>query len=176
MRAEEIVASFKKKFGKKIKDARIDEQKHKLGKENSIFRVWLAIESGMLKDAVKLLHEMQDAPHFCACSGYDAGDGIELNYHFTLCYGKPLSEIVVSICTEVPKKNPAIETISDIVPCAILSEREMQEMLGVKISGIPDGRRLFLDESFPKGAYPWRRDEKGVGKMTRNLNEAGKNG
>ena len=47
-------------------------------------------------------------------------------------------------------------------------------MLGVVVEGIPDGRRLFLPEDFPKGVYPWRRDEKDLKKLYRNLHEVKK--
>ena len=47
-------------------------------------------------------------------------------------------------------------------------------MLGVKIIGIPDSRRLFLPDDFPEGVYPWRRDETGPEKMYKNLHEVKK--
>ena len=61
-----------------------------------------------------------------------------------------------------------------MIPGALISERELQEMLGVKIKGIPDSRRLFLPKEIPRGVYPWRRDSKGLGKLVRNLNKDGK--
>ena len=48
------------------------------------------------------------------------------------------------------------------------------EMLGVKIIGIPDDRRLFVSEDFPKDVYPWRRDETGPEKFYKNLHEVKK--
>jgi len=47
-------------------------------------------------------------------------------------------------------------------------------MLGVKIKGIPDSRRVFISDDFPKGMYPWRKDETGPQKMVRNLHEVKK--
>jgi membrane-bound hydrogenase subunit beta len=47
-------------------------------------------------------------------------------------------------------------------------------MLGIKIEGIPDSRRIFLPDDFPEDTYPWRRDEKGVQKMIRDLYEVEK--
>jgi membrane-bound hydrogenase subunit beta len=47
-------------------------------------------------------------------------------------------------------------------------------MLGVTIIGIPDDRRCFVPEDFPKDVYPWRRDEKGPEKFYKNLHEVEK--
>jgi membrane-bound hydrogenase subunit beta len=42
-------------------------------------------------------------------------------------------------------------------------------MMGITVTGIPDDRRLFIPEDFPKGVYPWRRDETGPEKMLKVL-------
>ena len=47
-------------------------------------------------------------------------------------------------------------------------------MLGIKVIGIPDSRRLFLPDDFPDGVYPWRKNEKGMEKLIRNLHEVKK--
>ena len=80
----------------------------------------------------------------------------------------------MNISVELPKSKPEIETICDYIPGALITEREKQEFLGVKIIGIPDDRRLFLPDDFPKGVYPWRRDETGPDKLYRNLHEVKK--
>ena len=80
----------------------------------------------------------------------------------------------MNVAVDVPKSKPEIETICDWIPGALITEREKQEMLGVKIIGIPDSRRLFLPEDFPEGVYPWRKNEKGMEKLIRNLHEVDK--
>ena len=80
----------------------------------------------------------------------------------------------MNIAVELPKSKPEIETISDLIPGAVITEREKQEMLGVKVINIPDNRRLFLPEDFPEGVYPWRKNEKGMEKLIRNLHEVKK--
>jgi membrane-bound hydrogenase subunit beta len=69
----------------------------------------------------------------------------------------------------LPKTDLTIPTITDVIPGAIFSEREVQEMMGITVTGIPDDRRLFIPEDFPKGVYPWRRDETGPEKMLKVL-------
>lgn len=174
MKAEKLLASFKRNMKSRIKDARIDERVHRLKKEHKIRRVWFTVEKEAFRDAVKHLCEISKDPHFSVCSGYDLGEIIVMTYHFTVNYGSDLSEVAVSIRVELPKKTLILPTITDIIPGALISEREMQEMMGVKIKGIPDSRRMFLDEEFPQGVYPWRRDETGPGKLVKNLNKGGR--
>jgi len=157
---EGIVEYFKKKFGDKIIDSRI--VKRKIGvKKNEQNIVWFRVERSVFKDAVKHLCGLQ-FPHLSVVSGNDVGENIELIYHFTVNYGEHLKEIPVNISVEVPKNDLRIPTICDIIPGALITEREKQEMLGVKVENIPDSRRIFLPDDFPDGVYPWRKDEKGI--------------
>jgi len=173
MKAAVVLNSFKRKFGLKIKKARIEKIEHKLKNGNIISRVWFNVERNSFKDAVKHLCKIYPNPHFSVASGYDTGDHIELIYHFSVNYDSKLAEIYISMHVELPKKNPVLPTITDLIPGALISERELQEMLGVMIKGIPDSRRIFLPSDFPKGVYPWRRDETGPEKLIRNLNKGG---
>ena len=68
-----------------------------------------------------------------------------------------------------PKKDLTIPTVTDLIPGAIFTERETQEMMGVEVIDIPDGRRLFLAGDLPEGIYPWRKDEKKLEEYLRVL-------
>jgi membrane-bound hydrogenase subunit beta len=173
MKAAAVLNSFKKRFGPKIKGARIEKRVHKLKESNAICRIWFSVDRASFKDAVRHLCDIYPDPHFSVASGYQIGNGIELIYHFTLNYATKLGEIAVSIRVKLPRSDPVLPTITDLIPGAQISERELQEMLGVRIEGTPDSRRLFLDPDFPKGVYPWRRDETGPDKLVRNLHEGG---
>ena len=132
------------------------------------------IQKDSFRKFVEELCLLQKHPHFAVVSGYDLGETIELNYIFSLDYGKKMSEFSVTIKINLPKKELVVPTITDLIPGALISEREIQEMLGIKVKDIPDPRRLFLDETFPKGKYPWRRDNKGIDKMVRDISKEGK--
>ncbi len=123
--------------------------------------VWIRIKRERFKVAVRSLFDL-DYPHMAVISGADLGDDIELLYHFYLFYGHRHKEVLVTIAVSVPKTDPTIPTISDLIPGALISEREKQEMLGVVVTDIPDSRRIFLPEDFPEGVYPWRKDETGI--------------
>jgi len=166
MRAEDILKSFKKRFGKKIPEAEIEKD----GK--TLKRVWLRVGRDLFRDCVKHLVGTYST-RFAVCSGYDAGESIELIYHFFVFSEKP-GDVSVNIRVSIPKHDPTIQTITDIIPGSLISERELQEMLGVRIEGIPDPRRLFLPGDFPEGIYPWRRDEHGPEKLIRDMHKEGK--
>ncbi len=170
MNAKDALDSFKKQFGKKLSEARIEKFKNN-AKKSRVERIWVSIERDSFKEAVKYLCTIHPMPHFAVISGYQIGDLIELIYHFSLNYASKQGEFSFSIKTTLPKADAVLPTITDLIPGALVSEREVQEMLGVKIEGIPDSRRLFLQKEFPKGVYPWRRDETGPEKMVRNLSK-----
>ncbi len=173
MNVEEAVNSFKKQFGNKIRETRLDRISHKANKKNSVSRAWVAVGSASFKEAVEHLCRIHPMPHFAVISGYQIGNDIELIYHFSLNYGSKLSEFSFNIKVKLPKSRAVLPSITDLIPGALIAEREMQEMLGVKIEGIPDGRRIFLPKNFPKGVFPWRKDETGPGKLIKNMHKGG---
>lgn len=167
---DEIVKSFNDTFNKSILDARIE--KHVRGlKKNEIFHIWMKIDRNVFKDVVKHLFTFEKYPHFAVSSGYDLGDTIELIYHFSLYCGAKSRDISINITVALPKNDPTIDTITDLIPGALIAEQEKQEMLGVKVIGIPKDERVFIPNEFPDGIYPWRRDETGPDKMVRNLHD-----
>jgi membrane-bound hydrogenase subunit beta len=170
---EEFVKSFTDEFKTKIKNTRIE--RHLTGpKKNEMIHIWMNVDNSVFKKGVKHLFSFEKYPHLAVTSGYDLGNTIELVYHFSLFSGKRGEEYSVNMTVELPKSNPTIETISDLIPGALITEQEKQEMLGVKVKGIPKDTRVFISEDFPKGVYPWRRDETGPEKMVRNLHEVKK--
>jgi membrane-bound hydrogenase subunit beta len=170
--AEGIVKSFKDEFKTKILDTQIKDRATG-SKKNATTSIWMKVDSKTFKDIVKHLISLQ-YPHLAVASGNDLGKNIELIYHFTVNFGHNRKQINFNISVEVPKSKPEIHSICDLIPGALITEREKMEMLGVDIIGIPDKRRVFVPEDFPKGVYPWRRDETGPEKYYKNLHEVKK--
>ncbi len=138
--------------------------------------VFVRIRREDFRRFVQFLFEIQDYPHFSVISATDLGEEIELLYHFTIDYGKRNEEKVVTICVSLPKSDLRIETITDLIPGALISEREIHEMLGVEFIGLKDTRHFFLDENWPEGKYPWRRDETFPEDMLNRLYETWREG
>jgi membrane-bound hydrogenase subunit beta len=114
-----------------------------------------------LNDAVAELISI-DYPHLGVIAASDNGDMIDLLYHLQVFFGGKHEEICVVFTVQVPKSDPHVPTISGLIPGAVYSEREKQDMIGVTVDGIPDSRRIFLPDDFPEEIYPWRKDEKGI--------------
>lgn len=170
MRPEEILASFQTRFGTSIIKSRIERRTSGTLK-TEFTHLWFHVESPVFKDVVRHLFSFEQFPHFAVTSGYDLGDSIELVYHFSLFHGERGRELSLNMTVTLPKSAPVIDTITDLIPGALISEQEKQEMLGVTIRGIPNDTRVFIADEIPDGVYPWRRDETGPGKLIRNLHE-----
>jgi membrane-bound hydrogenase subunit beta len=156
MNVDEIIQKFKEKGYEawvKEKEAGVKIKAKKVS-------VWVSVDRKKIREAIELMINIsEDFPHFSIISASDLGNDVELNYHFTVDYGKNLEEKIVSFKVIIPKKDLRIKSITPLIPSAIFSEREIKEMMGVEIEEIPDGRHMFLTKDFPDGVYPWRRDE-----------------
>lgn len=163
-----IVDSFKEALGGGFVDGKIYEREVAV-KKNRFRSIWIHVKREALREAVQHLSRIQKYPHLVIISSSDLGDDVELIYHFTVYYGSHLEEISVGLRVTLAKKDLKIPTITDLIPGAIFTERETQEMMGVEVTGIPDGRKLFIADDIPEGVYPWRKDETGPDKYLRIL-------
>jgi membrane-bound hydrogenase subunit beta len=167
---EEIVKSYKDAFKEKIIDSRVE--RHPIGpKKTDLIQIWMTVNKTVYKDIVKHLLTLDKNAHFAISSGYDIKNTIDIVHHFSIYHGKKGNEISINFTTPLPKKNPTIDTITDLIPGALISEKEKQEMLGIKVIKIPQDTRVFISDDFPEDMYPWRKDKKNVDSMGGNLHE-----
>lgn len=124
-------------------------------------QVWVSMDNTGLRPALECLVAIH-YPHAAVIAFADTGDTVDLMYHFYIYWGIPHEEILVTLTVVLSKDDLRVPTVTDIIPGLLTSEREKQEMLGIEVLNIPDGRRLFLPEDFPDGVYPWRNDESGI--------------
>ena len=156
MNVEEIVQRFSEEGYEVWVKERLAGVKNKANKVS----IWVTVDREKIREAVeKMISIAEEFPHFSIISASDLGDTVELNYHFTVDYGKNLDEKIISFKVSLPKNDLKIKSITPLIPSAIFSEREIKEMMGVEIEEIPDDRHMFLTKDFPDGVYPWRRDE-----------------
>lgn len=92
--------------------------------------------------------------HISTITGVDTGNVVEVIYHFDC---RPA---MLNLKIPLPKDDLKVPTITGVFPGAILYERDLMEMLGVKVEGHPDPRRLFLPDDWPEGVYPLRKEFK----------------
>jgi membrane-bound hydrogenase subunit beta len=117
-------------------------------------RLLVVLPVDALKPTMKWLKDQYGFYHCSTVTGLDSGENLEVLYHIT--DGGP----EVSFRISVPKSNPHIPTVTDIIPGALLYERELQDMFGFVVDDIPDPRRYVLPEDWPLGVYPLRKDYK----------------
>ncbi|MEI6079683.1 MAG: NADH-quinone oxidoreductase subunit C [bacterium] len=89
----------------------------------------------------------------CMITGLDEGENFSFIYHLANFDG-----VILDVKTSVPKSNPVIKTIMEYFPGAVLYERELTDMFGVKVEGLPEGNRYPLPDGWPEGQYPLRKD------------------
>jgi membrane-bound hydrogenase subunit beta len=135
--------------------------------------VWARVGREKLREAVQALVEYEERegrlPHLAVVSAADLGESIELIYHFELGWGRPRATVPLNLSVVVPKEDPHVPSLHDLIPGAFITEREKEEMIGVVVDGLPEMGNLFLPEDFPAGVHPWRKDERGVQPLLREL-------
>jgi NADH:ubiquinone oxidoreductase subunit C len=111
--------------------------------------VWFIIPYKKIGDVMKYVFD-SGIIRVSSISGYDNGKEIEVIYHLVK------ENFLLNLKVPVPKDSSEIQTITDMFPGAFLLEKELSEMLGIKIIGHPKPGKLFLPEDF-KGKPPLRK-------------------
>ena len=119
----------------------------------SATRLYLHVNSTDIPDTVRLLFNDLQA-RLQTASGVDGPREIEILYHWAL----DALGFVVSVRTTVDRNQPVIASITPICPAAEWIEREMWELLGISFQDHPDLRHLLLQDDWPEGKFPLRRD------------------
>jgi len=163
MNPKELLSFLKKNLKESIIDSRIETNKAGV-KQEEFHNVWFEVKQEKFKETVQLLCSIH-YPHIAIIAGIDTGESIDLTYLFSIYYGERFKEISVNIKVSLDRKNPSIESITDIIPGAQTTERETKEMLGVHFTGLPDMHNIFLPYDFPKDIFPFRKDQKGLDKL-----------
>ncbi|HAH32553.1 MAG TPA: proton-conducting membrane transporter [Elusimicrobia bacterium] len=137
---EELKKLLEDKFGTGISAINIQR----------IRRVWLEAAPEKLVEILEFL-KAAGFDHISTITGFDEGENLGAFYHATDTH------ILATIKVKTPLSSPKLPTITGIFPGAISYERELEDLLGIKIEGLPPGRRYPLDDEFPKDQYPLRK-------------------
>ena len=87
-------------------------------------------------------------------TGIEVRDGVDLLYHWAF---EP-SGVVVTLKALASRPALELESISNAVDAGNWIERELHDMLGANFPNHPDMRRLILDDTWPEGVYPLRKE------------------
>jgi Ni,Fe-hydrogenase III component G len=145
MRTEqEIVTALSEKFDFLQDNIKIQRQKR-------IFTKFLIKE-----EFEQVLHFLHDEMGFIKAHhvvGTDEGD--DLGFIYLLSNE---DNIILALKEKAPKSDPKINSMTDIYPSLLLHERELVDLFGAVISGLPEGLSYPLPDGWPKGSYPLRKD------------------
>ena len=142
LQEEKIKSELEKKFSLDILGFEIQRER----------RIWLEVKKEKAVEIMAYMKNKLDFNHISAISGMDMGDNLGAIYHLVQ------TGIVANIVVETPLSNPRLDTITEVFMGAEYYERELEDMYGIKINGLPNGRRYPLPEDFPKDQYPLRKN------------------
>ena len=116
-------------------------------------RLWVTVGLEHFGEVFDYVVKEMKFPILCTITGLDEGANLGFIYHLAQECG-----IVLNLVTAAPKDNPVIKTVIDYFPQAEVSERELVDLLGAVVQGLPPGSRYPLTDDWPEGQYPLRKD------------------
>jgi len=118
-------------------------------------RIYTDLPKERLEDLLKYAISEMDFVFLCTMTGLDEGDNLSFIYHLTRQDG-----VILSLKISVPKTNPVIKTVTGYFKGAEIYEREVMDLLGAKVEGLPEGKRYPLPDDWPQDEHPLRKDWK----------------
>lgn len=118
-------------------------------------RVYAEVPQDKLDEVLKFAAEKLGFIYLCTMTGLDEGASLSFIYHLTAQDGSMLN-----LKISVPKDKPVIKTVTDRFKGAEIYEREVMDLLGAKVQGLPEGKRYPLPDDWPLDEYPLRKDWK----------------
>ncbi len=143
LKEEELKKELENKFAGSIYEIQIARKN----------RMWISVNP---QDALRLMSFLKEKGYFhlSTITGFDEGENLGAIYHITDYY------TIVNVRVRTPKTSPSLKTVRDIYPVCESFERELEDLFGIKIEGLPEGRNYPLPEGFPKGVHPLRKEVK----------------
>jgi NADH:ubiquinone oxidoreductase subunit C len=89
----------------------------------------------------------------CTITGLDEKESLVAIYHLAHADGT-----VLNLKNRVARDKPAIRSVTDVFPGAANYERELVDLLGFEVEGLPPGNRYPLPDGWPTDQHPLRKD------------------
>jgi len=144
-REEKIKAELEKHFKGSVSNALVQRKN----------RVWAEVETAKLPEVAAWLRAA-GFEYLATVTGFDEGENLGAYYHITDTH------VIVNLKVKTPRANPSLPSVLATYPGALSYERELEDMFGIKVTGLPPGRRYPLPDDFPTDQYPLRKDWKFV--------------
>ncbi|MFA4844196.1 MAG: NADH-quinone oxidoreductase subunit C [Candidatus Margulisiibacteriota bacterium] len=147
MTEQEIISSLENKFN-------FLKEKIKLQRAR---RLWVEVEMANFPEVLKYLRQSQNFYQLLTITGLDEREAFAVIYHLSDGTG-----LVLNLKTKISRETPVLKSVMDIYPPAEIYERELVDLLGIKVEGLPPGNSYPLPDGWPAGQYPLRKDWVGV--------------
>jgi membrane-bound hydrogenase subunit beta len=140
--AEDIAADLRSRFS-------LPEEAVKIQRPT---RLWIEIDQAGFGSLFEYLHRNRGFIILCTITGLDLGTDLGFIYHLAREGG-----IVANVKTRCPK-GAAIRSVTPYFPTAVYYERELVDLLGARVEGLPPGPRYPLPDNWPDGEHPLLKD------------------
>ncbi len=117
-------------------------------------RLWVDVPQESFPEVFESLVKQMGFSTLCTITGLDLGTELGFIYHLAGDNG-----IMVNLKTKSPK-GQAIRTVTPLFPGANIYERELEDLLGARVEGLPPGPRYPLPDEWPTGEHPLLKDWK----------------
>ena len=148
MTPDEYIVKIKERFGEKVKSAETPNY------DMAMFTV----DREDIPELAKFMFHYQGG-RFVVTVGtdYRERDGDFLVDHV---FSLAPDHMFVTLRCRAPEKDLWVNSITGMsdIPAANWAEREIQDLLGIKLKNHPDPRRLIVSDDWPDDIYPLRRD------------------
>jgi membrane-bound hydrogenase subunit beta len=121
-------------------------------------RIWVEVEPERFRQVFDRAVDGLGFVIMCIITGLDEGERLGFIYHVA-----DESGTILNLRTWAAKENPKINTVTDRFPSAHIYERELVDLFGAVVEGLPPGKRYPLPDGWPEGQYPLRKDWKPAG-------------
>ncbi|MFC1453755.1 NADH-quinone oxidoreductase subunit C [Verrucomicrobiota bacterium] len=116
-------------------------------------RIWVESSLEKFDNVFEHLVERMSFKILCTISGQDEIESFTIIYHLANKDG-----ITANLRIKIPKTEAKWKSVGNMFPGAIFYERELVDLFGVRIEGLPPGSRYPLPDNWPEGQYPLRKD------------------
>jgi len=118
-------------------------------------RIFADVPETRFTEVLDYARREMGCPILCLILGLDEGERFGIIYVLSSNDGD-----IVTLKRHVARDNPVIQSVYDRLPNAEIYERELADLFGITVTGLPEGPRYPLPDDWPAGQYPLRKDWK----------------
>jgi len=116
-------------------------------------RIIITVNPGSIIRVAEYLY--RDAGYrFIIASALHTRKGFEIHYHFSM----DSEGLILNIHVILDKKEPSIESLSNMFNASNWIEREMHELFGINFLNHPNQEKLISEGNWAEGVYPYRKE------------------